>query len=85
MKQSFQFTEKLPTVPGWYWERRKSGLRIIQLDKHNMPTRTAQERKNLVINTLLEGGMSSEELREIEKKPLENWRVEYAGPLVPPS
>lgn len=85
MNQSPQFTEKLPTVTGWYWERRKSGLRIIYLDGSNMPKRTGKERKDLLLNTLLEGGASLKELQEIEAKPVETWRVEYAGPLAPPS
>ena len=66
-------------MPGWYWERRASGVRIIELPHCGVWPRHWRERKNESMR------VADEETRvRLAQMPDSQWLVEYAGPIEEP-
>lgn len=74
-----KYIDVVPSLPGWYWERRLSGVRIIELPHCGTWPRSWQERKVSSIE-----GSEGETRQRLEALPDTHWRVEYAGPIQPP-
>ncbi len=78
------YSDKVPTLPGWYWERRASGSRILELNKHNMPRSWRGSKARLLV-ALKKCGAGKEAITHTASLPASHWRVEYAGPIQEPT
>jgi hypothetical protein len=79
------FTDTVPTIPGWYWERDGHGCeRIIKLPHCGVwPTYWRTRRENVIQSVLEDKEFDiAKKLREQDDK---EWLVEWAGPLIPPN
>lgn len=76
---NLKYSDELPTVPGWYWERRQRGTRIIELPFNGYWPIPWQKRMADSIAMAQES-----ERQRLLKLPIEAWRVEYAGPIPSP-
>lgn len=79
---SLTYSDKVPTVPGWYWQRGPLGVTIIKLpDASGLWPQGWRERRASVIEVNNWRGAAA-------KRALSNdagWRVEYAGPIPQPT
>ena len=78
------YSETLPTVRGYYWERRANNReRIIFLDPVREPRlRPWREHRAEGLSFVRED--EPEKLAALEALPEEDWKVEYAGPIEHP-
>jgi len=81
---SLAYSDQVPTVPGWYWERRSNGVRLLELNKHSRP-RSWRGSKARLLATLKEMKTDPEAIAATAKLPATFWRIEYAGPILPPT
>lgn len=79
-----KFTDTVPIVPGWYWERNGYGcIRILELPYCKMwPTHWRTRKENAIKGAIEDQDFDiALKLREQSDK---EWLVEWAGPIIPP-
>jgi hypothetical protein len=81
------YSEDVPTVPGYYWERRNDKKRIVELHDYNMP-RHWREMRQECLSTIQEqvgnGVYTLESIAPLVNQPEEYWKIEWAGPIPEP-
>ena len=76
---SLRYVDEVPTVPGWYWERREDSTRILYLPHCGYWPKPWQKHKEESLEAA-----SGEMLEKLLELPEEAWKVEYAGPIPEP-
>jgi hypothetical protein len=80
------YSSDVPTVPGYYWERRQSGERILELPTFpNTWPKHYTERRASLVSGLRAIGSTPSDLAEVEALPDTSFLIEWAGPIPRPS
>ncbi len=75
------YSDQVPTVPGWYWQRGNDGVRVVSIPYPHMVTPWRKLREiRLSDSDLIDSG----QLEAWRQFPESFWRIEYAGPIQEP-
>jgi hypothetical protein len=83
-----KFTDSIPTINGYYWERRNNNTKIIEINTKYPPTHWKERRDRLIDSfKLLVERKELEEVvyQDILNKSDKHWVIEWAGPILPPN
>jgi hypothetical protein len=75
------YTEEVPTVPGFYFQRQKGSVRVIEFPYCGEWPRHWRERRQ----SSIDAAESDEVLRiKVKSLPDSSWITEWAGPIALP-
>jgi hypothetical protein len=77
---SLSYSEDIPTEPGWYWERRERGVRIMYFPHCGTVWPTDWR---LLRDQAYEQADEGTKV-QLLTLPADTWKVEYAGPIPEP-